>query len=367
VREEAAYPDISGAAAIDGTGSHLLLELCAGSVMNAEDYIGELIGIGHEDMPQGWLVDEARAARVQMCLDYIDARRIALREKYENSHISVQAESKSYPDRLIGRDDWHGTCDVAILVTDRLTGQRMHVEVMDYKDGRGYVSEKNNTQLQAYLLGKRDGIQGSTLQMAIVQPKTDRPIKVEVTTDKELDERLVFFKERAEATDDPDAPLIAGKHCQWCKHKPNCKAEVQKSVAVANTDMLELMTHSVETLTDEQLVQLFDAEAGMMSAFDRVREELEKRDNVNGVAMLPGRATKVWNESEEEVVKQLKKMKLKVADIYPKKLISPAQALKKVKDKDAVKELISEKAGKDKLTRVKNKPTAQEMFKVSFL
>jgi len=44
IREEEVYPNISGAAAIDGTGSHLLLELCLKSGRKAASYVGEVIG-----------------------------------------------------------------------------------------------------------------------------------------------------------------------------------------------------------------------------------------------------------------------------------------------------------------------------------
>ena len=73
--------------------------------------------------------------------------------------------------------------------------------------------------------------------------------------------------------------------------------------------------------------------------------------------MQPGRISKKWNESEEEIAKKLKAKKLKLDDIYPKKLISPAEALKLDKLTDIQKkklesELISVVDGKLTLKKV---------------
>ena len=43
VQEEAKYPDVSGDAAVDGTGSHLLLELCILNDKKAVDFEGQII------------------------------------------------------------------------------------------------------------------------------------------------------------------------------------------------------------------------------------------------------------------------------------------------------------------------------------
>ena len=60
VREEAVYQNISGAAAIDGTGSHLLLEMCLENGVDAMAYDMQIIGANHHDMPMGWMVEPGR-------------------------------------------------------------------------------------------------------------------------------------------------------------------------------------------------------------------------------------------------------------------------------------------------------------------
>ena len=73
-RVNAGYEDIPGAPAIDGTGSHLLLEECLMSNVRSNAYDGQIIGANHPDNPMGWLVSIDRVERVQQCLDYIQRR-----------------------------------------------------------------------------------------------------------------------------------------------------------------------------------------------------------------------------------------------------------------------------------------------------
>ena len=118
VREEAKYPDIPGEAAIDGTGSHLLLELSLENNEPASFFLCTLIGVNSEDKPEGWMVNQDRIDRVQMCLDYVTRRCSELEAEYPGCDISVETESKSDPGALFGRDDWNGTVDITIKVID---------------------------------------------------------------------------------------------------------------------------------------------------------------------------------------------------------------------------------------------------------
>ena len=56
IREEANYPDVSGEAAIDGTGSHLLLEMCLDNNVLAIQYDQQIIGANSPEHTGGWLV-----------------------------------------------------------------------------------------------------------------------------------------------------------------------------------------------------------------------------------------------------------------------------------------------------------------------
>lgn len=392
VREEAKYHDVSGDAAIDGTGSHLLLELCVPDNVPASDYNGKIIGVGDEDKPQGWIVDTERCKRVQICLDYVTRRKEELQKQFPGCEITVESESKSNPGFYVKRSDWWGTCDITITVT--LNDVLVFVETVDYKDGRGYVSEKWNNQLIAYLFGKiikkNNGnivIPDIGMRMTIVQPKTGTPIRYLCSTNPDhglnkesLMSKIDWLTAAADATDDPNAPLVPGKHCMWCKHNPKrggtCTALIEESIggietmttdiAVFNKDsgLLDLMVKAVsdiKSISPADLAKIADIKPGFFAVFDNVEKEIQEKIEsgveVPGYAMVPGNASKKWNEDEEVIVKKLKAKKLKKDQIYPSKLITPAAALSHpdltdVQKKKIKEELISEIAGKDTLKKV---------------
>lgn len=368
VREEAAYPNVSGAAAIDGTGSHLLLELCMLRGDQAAVYVGDLIGVNHEDNRAGWMVNIDRAERVQVALDYINRRVAELTAEYPDCVVKVHSESQSNPGEKYGRDDWWGTVDITITAID--FDDKIHfIEVCDYKDGRTYVDASGNSQLVSYLAGKLPDYDVAC-RMSIVQPKTEPKVRwSSVTQSAVVRTDADKLAKAAALTDDPDAPLVPGKHCEdFCSHKKNCNAMSKTAVNVLPTEssLFERINDTfgdVTVLDDKKLAELADARAGLESVFDKVEAEIQRRieagQHVSGYAMRPGRSANAWNVSEEEVVKMLKGRKLKQDVIYPAKLISPAQVLKldtltkEQKDKIS-KQYISNVAGALKLTKVAN-------------
>ena len=405
VREEAQYPDVPGTAAIDGTGSHLLLEMCLQNNVRADAYDMQIIGANHHDSPNGWLVDKDRVDRVQMCLDYITRRVNELRTEYPGCKVKVESESKADPGGMSGRTDYWGTVDITITVTNKHE-RCLFLEVCDYKDGRGYVHTKDNTQLISYLAGKLRPFIASgpelvrpfrpervgPCRMTIVQPKTDPVVRYEDVTAEYIVEKYLELERAATATDDPDAPLIPdgknGKgYCRWCKHKPNCTANFGTAITSVKTMTNELGTTSeqplfvqlenavanIESIPDTNLANLADTEAAVQAIYKKITDEIQRRvdlgRSVPGYEMRPGNSTNKWNCSEEEVVKVLKSCRLKKDDMYPPSLISPAQARKldlSDKYKEKIETCITNVAGKLKLTKVarvaKEKQSAELMF-----
>lgn len=399
VREEAKYPDIPGEAAIDGTGSHLLLELCLQNGVDPKQYDQQIIGANHPEHPSGWLIGPDRIERVQMALSYILRRVKELKEQFPGCRVEVLSEVKTDPGGMFGRTDWWGTCDITIKAF--LNDQLVFLEVADYKDGRGWVDVRDNTQLLSYLGGQMRPYMASgpdlvrpldpnrvpNVRMAVIQPKTNPVIRYVCSTRYEDDfssfkvvDRLYELELAAERTDRPDAPLIAGKWCQWCKANPkrggDCMADVNDSITTINTtvgseiiatdgkNIFEFIGSSfskIKELTNDQLADLSDAEDAVLAGFQQVREEIQSRvdagQHVPGFAMQPGNNANVWNDTEENIAKMLKSRRLTKDEIYPASLISPAQVLKHPKltaeQKEKIKkDYIAVKAGKLSLKKV---------------
>jgi hypothetical protein len=404
IREESTYPDISGEAAIDGTGSHQLLEDCLIHGRTAESYLDQVIGVNNEDKPEGWIVKADRIERVNMGLNYINRRIDELTKQFPSCTITVEAESRSNPGTIYGRDDWYGTCDITITV--EVDSKVVFIEIADYKDGRGYVSEKDNSQLMAYAGGKMiDQIDCDlprkkfdvyrvkdveTIRQTIIQPKTRTPIRYFDYQPSTVLSKLDELNRAAEAADDPNAPLKAGDWCTWCKANPkrggHCTTAASESIekvkqmtgeiiASDGVNLFELVADSldkVDTLTNEQLRQLMDVKDSFGAIFDRVTDTIVKRidegQKVPGYGMKPGKGSKVWNVSEEELEKFLKNRKFKKDEIRPPKLISPAQALKHPsltkKQKEDLEKLITVKVGASSLGKVALETlSVEEMFK----
>jgi len=346
VRENAKYPNISNPAAADGTASHLLLELCMVNGVRAEQYLGQVIGIGHPDSSglMGWFVESDRVARVQMGLDYIFKRVEELKKTYSGCRVSVLSETKSVPGYIYNRSDWWGTCDISITATTQNNDFMYEYEIADYKDGRRYVSEVANTQLLDYLLGKisvyfagrEKQLSEPLLRTTIIQPKVSKPIRTYGTTMSELKKHGDIMYRAAIATDDPNAPLIPGKHCNhFCRHKTNCEAQSQSKIergSIMDNNIVEKVETSLTTMPAVELAKILNAEEVLMAAIAKAKSEairrLKEGQPVDGWVMGTGRASSVWNEDKEIIAKKLKGMGLKKDEIAPPSLISPAQARK---------------------------------------
>jgi len=397
IREEEAYPDIPGAPAIDGTGSHTLLELCGiaslkeNREVRAEEWLHRTIGEGHEDKPEGWVVEHDRCERVQMALDYIHRR------EAEYLYTEVEYESRSDPGRHVGRTDWWGTCDITIR-------QKSVLEVADYKDGRIFVPPTTpqnigytGGKLMDSIIRRPGAIDWSAcpydlVRLTIIQPKTNPVIRSIEMTPQELWAKVQELGLAAELTDDPLAPLIAGPHCTWCKHGRAGKCEAKNNIntekANAMTEitsgggglaaLISTMLSAPETLTDQQIADVEDLRTDLVKALGKVQKEgvrrLENKGTIPGYTLAPGGSTREWSLTDEETAKKLKNMRLTEKDLYPKKLLTPAalEKLDKVKEmgdkqKTNIAKMISSIPGNPTMKKgpaPANAPeSAEEMFK----
>lgn len=333
IREEEKYLNTSSSAASDGIGSHLLLELIlsgerravrGGRFAKTTSYLNETIGLSHVEKPEGWVVDQLRLDRVMVAVDYVQRRLDVLAPD-----VLLLVEHKTNPGLKYGINDMWGTVDITLIGGSVL-------EVIDYKDGFTYVSE-NTEQLLAYADGQTEHAKQlffniKTVKKTIIQPKVEKdPIRSVTHSKKQNDEMAEKLAVAAKLTDDPDAPLIPGDHCKWCRHKLNCKARNQTAINTINGSVVPV------EMTNEQLANANDVIPIINDFVNALEKEAEERIKlgqiVPGYEMAPGRKkNRVWT-NEVLAERKLRLMtiggrKLKHGEYVVKKLISPSMVLK---------------------------------------
>jgi hypothetical protein len=339
IREEAKYPEQSGgAAAIDGTHTHTLLEVC---LKDGDVDASFHIGVEMEDDDGKFVIDKERAARVQIALEYIYKR-------LDNS-MTLLSESKVDPAFLLGRDDLSGTVDVQIIGNGVL-------ELIDYKDGMAPVDAKGNMQLEQYAYGVLAGyklpVNGAypfdTVRMTIIQPKLAmknmNPISSFDVSVRDLMANMGTIIRQAAATDAPDAPLVPGEsQCKYCRAKGNCSAlasNVMKEVGIMFQPIvnqtLDVAQQSADkdptAMNDAQIRQIMEAAPLMRQLLEGVEKEALRRlkagQSIDGLKLVNGRGSRAWALPESEIAEKLVKMGIPKTAVYETKLVTPAKAEK---------------------------------------
>jgi len=132
---------------------------------------------------------------------------------------------------------------------------------------------------------------------------------------------------------------------------------------------------SIADMPAEDLAKILDAKESLKKAMKVIETaEVESLKRLQAGEPVPrytigsGNNSQAWKEDEKLTVKKLKGMRFTQKDLYPTKLLSPAQALKKEdltpRQRDRmIAELIDVKDGKPKVVPMKvNTLSAEEMF-----
>jgi len=269
--------------------------------------------------------------------------------------VEISKHLEGLPDDLC----W-GTSDMVCAYKDT-------VEIIDAKFGRMPV-DPDGPQMWAYAYGgvrrllNPDGTwlqnhrQTKLLKLTIVQPQAPEVVNsVVFPLADQLRKIKMWLEQTLKATLDPEAPLVPGDHCRWCAAREICPArreaafesvqsmfdvvpEQSPREEVTEVDIIEQiieehMSKAPDDLTPEEKGRILDFAPMVEQWLKDLRKSCEKDllegKQVEGYKLIQGRGSREWAESEEEAVAaSLKKLGLKVGDIYTKKLVSPAQAEK---------------------------------------
>lgn len=315
VRLTRGLPDTSSVYADEGTFAHDIGARCLNTGQRAQTAFGTV------STDRRFRVDEAMAAAVQV---YLDA--VGMTEMLEGrSAVMVEAKVR------ISADVW-GTGDCLLLSADGET-----LNVFDLKYGAGvYVEVEANEQLLLYALGalltwaelcKRV----KKVVLHVVQPRYYgdcqqwRSWEVARQYVEQFGERV---KAAVAATKAADAPLVTGEHCRFCKAKTTCPALKSDALAAAQHAFSQPPTVAPEPKTLEpeevaRLLPLFTRAEEWISAIRAHAYELANQGRaIPGYKLVAKVGNRKWRD-EKEAAAQLNAC---AVDAYDKKLISPAEA-----------------------------------------
>ena len=314
---EADIPDTSSAYAEEGTRAHEL----AAAVLLQQTLSGP---IPFTDM----------ADYVQVYVNYVRAE--------AEGHTLMIEQRVDYSD-VIGVSDSFGTADAIVLAGDT-------IKIIDLKYGMGVrVSAEENEQLQMYALGALD-LYGlvhafTNVKLVIVQPRLGHLSEWELS----IEDLRAFGEEASKAakrathiieTGDASGWLAPGeKQCRFCKAKATCpalRAHVQEAVGADfdNLDFDEIKTSPMGMGANSLSIAMAAVplvEDWCKAVRARLEAELLAGKPVPGFKLVQGRnGARKWAD-EKTAEAALKKMKLKVEEMYDLKLITPPAAEKLAK------------------------------------
>lgn len=350
LKAEERFPDESSPYAELGTAAHELGEHC---LENGIADVALCIGGSFNDH----IVDDNMATAVQTYVNFV--REVEANE----APALLRLEQRFSLEDLDPPMPMFGTSDCTIYGKE--TG---NLWIIDYKHGQGVaVDVEDNAQLKYYALGAvlKIGNKAPINQVhtAIVQPRAshrDGSIRTYSYTKDEILDFGTDLIDAAHAALAPDAPLIAGDHCKFCKAAGVCSALRGNALAVAQDEFGVIK--SVDDLTPEEIGAYMDKlpliEEWIKSLRRHAHTMLEAGTSVPGFKLVEKRPTRRW-KNEDELLEWAASQNLEDEEIFEKKIKSPAQIEKAVGKKNVPRDLImSVSTGLSMVPDTDNRPSA---------
>lgn len=253
------------------------------------------------------------------------------------------------------------TGSVDCLIIDAKTH---HIHVIDLKYGAGVaVSAERNKQLAIYARSAIEhyvvpDCKGTWMvSLHIYQPRTQEARDTGIPFsrwDLSLDELNLFTEKEiavpAQLILDNTRHLlkfVPGDACRWCPAKGDCAARTRWLLdGTPITRLTDGETVTEDVLTDEEKLTLFQRDSDIRDLLDGVKKSLWQaaRDGkpLPGTKLVEGRGSREWLDeamAEDFLLAQLE------GKAYNRSLLTPAQAEKMLKEKDALKPYVLRKAG----------------------
>lgn len=334
--------DDSNEASRLGTAAHALLEACLLIGSQPEDFVGaKIAGKGHP------VVDQDMCDAVHVALDYIEE----YIDTYGIENLIVLPESRVYigpqiditGDEEKDSDLCNGTSDTIIAHRDL----SMCV-VIDYKNGVGKKSAKENPQCMLYAAGVRQLLgKFKKYRSVIIQPRAGKKNPVE---EWEFSDAVLrkFLTEKvrpsARAAILPNAPRVAGDHCRgtFCKAAATCRTYKTRAFAVARVEFTSIDDEpDPDVLTEEEFLEVLNYVPFVRKYLDEVEKRalrlVERNPKaLSGWTLGWGKRQRVWDD-EQAAWDFCEQNNIAVDEFAPRVMLSPAGMFKLVEKRVVLK------------------------------
>ncbi len=252
-------------------------------------------------------------------------------EVYREERISLEWLS----DKDVDMNQVWGTADLIMYCKAART-----LIVLDYKTGIGVPVDPDSAQLRIYglgALGKVGYPNVSTVELVIAQPRLDpMPKRFKITSAALLTWGEETLKPAIKQMQLPGAPFKPGEHCRWCPIEGKCKARAKMYIDIFDEHPQPKQEAADGILDARGINDLLKR----VKSFRKWCSDIESTaiDMMKAGQVLPdfklvhGRSNRRWAD-EEAAEKFLMGQKLKMAERYNMKLISPTQAEKVIAEK----------------------------------
>ncbi|MBZ9706112.1 DUF2800 domain-containing protein [Mesorhizobium sp. ESP7-2] len=228
-----------------GTACHTIAEKCLTTGADAISFLGDVIATKNHKIE----IDEELAISAQTYVDYVRGRMAEY--KAETGDDAILLVEQQFDLGPLGTPfDAGGTGDAVLYF--RLWKL---LEIVDLKNGQGYVSEKNNMQLRSYAVGALLGNQErdvDEVQSTIVQPRIigGKPVReeklpvadlIDWTADllkkmhlaKQAEDEFEVAKDNSVLFDEWSEKWLTPGNCTFCKREGDCPTLRKRAQAVA--------------------------------------------------------------------------------------------------------------------------------------
>lgn len=315
-------PEIKSTYAQEGTDAHKLAEMALIQKKACSHWIGKKIGetLITEDISRDVAIYVAAV---------LNDWPLKKRDK-----INLQIEHRFNLDWFMPGKQLFGTNDANIAESFGL------LIVHDLKFGKGVLVEvKNNSQGLYYALGALGQRDFAEIEIAITQPRISHPDGLtrrwRITQEQLLEWGESVLKSAVIATENPNAPLIAGHHCQFCPAKQNAVCEVFKEWSMvsvkAEFSAFDNQIPSINHLTNEQLADVIE-KLDLAISFQKDCQNLALQralsgEKIPGFKLVQKKSHRKWSD-ENQVAERFRKFGVKKSKIYKESIDSPTQIRK---------------------------------------